>query len=93
MTARKKGEEVMTDDLLMQRLEEAKEAGEPLRVTLSKEEIEDYAERRADFDLPVDDTEIAHLDAGDILAVLKRTAEIADENYQAVLRILKMHTH
>jgi hypothetical protein len=81
------------DDILMQRIQEAKDAGEPLRVTLSKEEIEDYAIRRADPDEPMDDTEIAHLDAGDILAVLKRTAEVGEETYQAVLRILKMQTH
>ena len=90
---------MIDNDDILRRLVEAKEAGEPLnRVTLSKEEIEDYAIRGADPDIEPEDeaelnTEIAYLGPGDILAVLKRTKEVCEENCALVERILKKGIH
>src|SRR5262245_50004691 len=94
----------MTDDYVWQRVEQrskdAAEAGEPRTVTLSKEEITDYAHRWLEYgpdcepDLYIElGVELCELGVGDIMAVLKRAPEVAKETAEAMQRILKMDIH
>src|SRR5262245_23120934 len=86
------------DRELMRRAQIIADSGERLKVTLTKAEIEELAERKY-WGGEIDEEdyaevleEILALDMGDIMAVLKRTREIARETFavQGLLRELDM---
>jgi hypothetical protein len=83
------------DELIAAKVDEHT-SSKPPRVTLDKGEIEDYALRWAceeDTELKAEvNAELAELDLGDIMAVLKRGSEVANEMYETTQHILKVHT-